>query len=166
MSTKFSDIIQYFETLASEHVEILHSDSEKHFFRYEIEEVLTSLRQMNYPALILEGYRYSYRDSKSDNILKKRTGAFILLGHLSDIGDYDAMHDLWDKLEVICDDILARIKADKYNPAMRAVRDFDISSVEVSLLANDQDKNFGIRCTFTLSSPSAMVVDPAKWKTA
>jgi hypothetical protein len=163
MSSKFSDIIEYFTLIASQHIKIGHSDSEKHFYRYEIEEVLTGLKKVNYPALILEGYRYSFRDSKSDNILKKRSGAFILLGHLRDIGDYDAMHALWDKQEEICDDILARIKSDKYNPLCRAVRDFDITSVDVSLLANEQDKNFGIRCTFTLSTPNAMDLEPDKW---
>lgn len=163
MSSRFSDIIEYFKTIASQHIEIGHSETEKHFYRYEIEEVLTGLKHINYPALILEGYRYSFRDSNSDNIIKKRTGAFILLDHLSDIGDYDAMHALWDKQEEICDDILARIKSDKYNPLARAVRDFDISSAEVALLANEQDKNFGIRCTFTISSPRSMDPDPLKW---
>jgi hypothetical protein len=163
MSSRFSDIIQYFKTIASQHVEIGHSEQEKHFYRYEIEEVLTGLKQINYPALILEGYRYSFQDNGSDNIIKKRSGAFILLDHLSDIGDYDAMHALWDKQEEICDDILARIKSDKFNPQARAIRDFDINSTEVSLLANEQDKNFGIRCTFTISSPRHMNPDPSKW---
>lgn len=163
MSAKFSDIIEYFKLLATQHIEIGHSDDEKHFYRFEIEEVLTSLKKVNYPALILEGYGYSLVDNKSDNVLKKRTGAFILLGHLTDIGDFEAMHTLWDKMEEICDDILSRVKSDKYNPAAKAVRDFDLNTVNVSLLANEQDKNYGIRCTFTLTSARPMDVDPDKW---
>jgi hypothetical protein len=163
MSAKFSDIIEYFKLLATQHIEIGHSDNEKHFYRFELEEVLTGLKKVNYPALILEGYRYSFLDNKTDNVLKKRTGSFMLVGHLRDIGDYDAMHELWDKLEGICDDILGRIKSDKHNPLARAVRDFDLNSVEVALLANEQDKNYGIRCTFTITSPRSMDVDPDKW---
>ena len=163
MSATFSDIIEYFRTIASEHIQIGHSDNEKHFYRFEIEEVLTGLKKVNYPALILEGYRYSFEDSKSDNIIKKRTGAFILIDHLKDIGDFDAMHETWDRMEEICDDILARIKSDKYKPTAKAVRDFEISSVEVALLANVEDKNYGIRCTYTVSSPRSMDVDPDKW---
>ena len=161
MSAKFSDIITYFRKLASEHISIQHSDVEKHFYRFELEEVLSSLKKINYPALILEGYRYRLTDDKSDNPMKNRSGAFIILGHLKDIGDYDAMHELWDSQEEICDDIVARIKADKRIEA--AVRDFDLNSVEVTLIANENDRNYGIRCTFTISSPMPMDVDPTKW---
>ena len=163
MATKFSDLIQYFRTIASQHIAIGHSSSEKHFYRFELDEVLTGLKKVNYPALILEGYRYSLTDKQSDNVMKERSGAFMLLGHLNDIGDFDAMHQLWDELEMICDDIIIRIKSDKRNSAAKAIRDFDLGSVNVALIANENDKNYGIRCTFTISSPLSTDVNPAKW---
>ena len=163
MNTKFTDLIQYFKTIASQHIAIGHSAAEKHFYRFELDEVLTGLKKVNYPALILEGYRYTLTDKQSDNVIKERSGAFMLLGHISDIGDYDAMHRLWDDLETICDDIIVRIKSDKRNPAARAVRDFDLGSVNVALIANENDKNYGVRCTFTISSPLSTDVDPLKW---
>jgi hypothetical protein len=163
MSATFTDIVTYFRTLAEQHIEIGHSAAEKHFYRYELEEVLGGLNQMNYPALILEGYRYGFRDNKSDNVLKERTGAFILLGHVKDLGDYDAIHELLDKLETISDDIFARIKSDKRNPAVAAVRDFDLNSVDAALILNEHDKNYGIRFNFTIVSPRPMDVDPDKW---
>ena len=161
MSATFSDIIAYFKQLATEHIAIGHSESEKHFYRFELEEVLSGLGKVNYPALILEGYRYGLTDNKSDNVLKNRSGAFIILGQLKDIGDFDTMHELWDSQEEICDDIIARIKADKR--AVAAVRDFDLNNVEVTLIANENDHNYGIRCTFTISSACPMDMDPAKW---
>lgn len=163
MSNNFSDLIQYFRTIASQHVDIGHSISEKHFYRFELEEVLTGLKKVNYPALILEGYRYSLTDKQSDHVMKERSGAFMLLGHLNDISDYDAMHELWDKLEMICDDIIVRIKSDKRYPVAKAVRDFDLGSVNVALIANENDKNYGVRCTFTISSPLPTDVNPGKW---
>lgn len=161
MSAKFSDLIAYFKLLATQHIAIGHSEKEKHFYRFELEEVLTSLKTINFPALILEGYKYKLSDAKSDNVIKERSGAFIILGHLKDTGDYDAMHELWDFQEEICDDICARIKSDKRIVA--AVRDFDLNSVDVSLIANMAERNYGIRCTFTISSPRPMNVDPDKW---
>ena len=163
MITRFSNLIQYFRTIATQHVAIGHSISEKHFYRFELEEVLTGLKKVNYPALILEGYRYSLTDKQSDNVMKERSGAFMLLGHLNDIGDYDAMHQLWDHLEAICDDIIVRIKSDKRNPDFRAIRDFDLGSVNVALIANENDKNYGVRCTFTISSPLSTDVNPENW---
>jgi hypothetical protein len=163
MRNNFSDLIHYFRTIASQHVDIGHSISEKHFYRFELEEVLTGLKKVNYPALILEGYRYSLTDKQSDHVMKERSGAFMLLGHLNDISDYDAMHELWDKLEMICDDIIVRIKSDKRNPVAKAVRDFDLGSVNVVLIANENDKNYGVRCTFTISSPLSIDVNPENW---
>jgi len=163
MKSKFSDLIQYFRTLAAQHVDIGHSTTDKHFYRFELDEVLAGLKKVNYPALILEGYRYSLTDKQSDNVLKERSGAFMLLGHLNDVGDYDAMHQLWDNLEMICDDIIVRIKSDKRNPAAKAIRDFDLGSVNVALIANENDKNYGIRCTFTITSPLPTDVNPEKW---
>ena len=123
MNVKFSALITYFRTLAAQHMSIGHSLNEKHFYRFELEEILSGLKDVNYPALILEGYRYSLVDNKSDNVLKERTGAFVLIDHLKDIGDFDAMHEVWDNMETICDDIIARIKSDKRNPNAPAVRD-------------------------------------------
>jgi len=163
MITRFSDLIQYFRTIASQHVAIGHSSNEKHFYRFELDEVLTGLKKVNYPALILEGYRYSLTDKQSDNVMKERSGAFMLLGHLNDIGDFDAMHQLWDQLETICDDIIIRIKSDKRNPNAMAIRDFDLGSVNVALIANENDKNYGVRCTFTISSPLCSDVNPERW---
>ena len=73
------------------------------------------------------------------------------------------MHQLWDHLETICDDIIVRIKADKRNPDAKTIRDFDLGSVNVALIANENDKNYGVRCTFTISSPLSSDVNPEKW---
>ncbi|HZK97076.1 MAG TPA: hypothetical protein VFC67_22945 [Prolixibacteraceae bacterium] len=73
------------------------------------------------------------------------------------------MHELWDRLESICDDIIARVKSDKYNSAARAVRDFDLNNIEFALIANENDRNFGIRCTFTITSPFSTTIDPFRW---
>ncbi len=163
MNTKFSDLIQYFKTLATQHVAIGHSANEKHFYRFELDEILTNIRDVNYPALILEGYRFSLNDKKSDNVMKERTGAFVLIDHLHDGFDFDEMHELWDRLETICDDLITRIKSDKRNPAAVAVRDFDLGSVQVALIANEMAHNYGIRCTFTITSLFTTDVNPAKW---
>ena len=163
MNTRFSSLITYFRTLAAQHVSIGHSYAEKHFYRFELEEILSNLKNVNYPALILEAYRYSLSDKQSDNVQKERTGAFVLIDHLKDIGDFDAMHEIWDNMETICDDIIARIKTDKRNPAAKAVRDFDLNNVNVALIANENDRNYGIRCTFTISSPLTTDVSAEKW---
>ena len=162
---KFSDLITYFQNIATKHKSIGHKSTEKHFFRMEIDEVLAGINRtdVNYPMLILEGYAFDFNDNKSDNILKNRRGAFILMDHVADISDYDAIHQKWDQLEVIGDEILARIKSDKRNPDTPVVRAFDFNLLEASLIMNEINYGVGIRYQYTITGTAPMVVDSTKW---
>jgi len=162
---KFSDLISYFENLARKHTDILHSDGEKHFFRMEIDEVLEGINRTDvaYPMLILEGYSFDFTDNKSDNLLKNRQGAFILLDHISDNSDHNTIHKKWDELEEIATEILVKIKSDKINPLTPVVRNFDFESVNVSLILNQIGNDVGVRITYTITSPVTNEPNPGKW---
>lgn len=163
MSTKFSGLVDYFENLARNHTSIQHTDTSKHFFRFELEEVLSGLpSEVRYPALILEGYRFGFDDDKSDNPVKKREGAFILIDHIPDPGDFSAIHEVWDELELIGDDILARIRYDKSNRTS-PVRDFRLPSVSGTLLATEFGGLYGIRFTFEITNFFPYSLDETKW---
>lgn len=167
MAAKFTDLISYFENLARRHKSIAHTDNEKHFFRMELDEVLGGINRTDvaFPLLILEGYSFDYTDNRSDNLMKHRRGAFMLIDHLSDRSDYDRMHQIWEEMEAIGDDILARIRADKRNPLTPAVRDFDFANVEAGLVMSELGNNVGIRFTYTLTAPQSTVVDETRWLT-
>lgn len=159
---KFGDLVNYFETLASEHKEIQHLNEKKHFYRFELDEVLSGINNINYPALILEGYSIAFKDSKSDNVLKTREGAFMLIDYVSDIGDYNKIHEAWDRLESIGDDILRRIRRDKKlkdNP----IANFNIESVKANLIATEMGNHFGIRYTFDIDCIFDADIDDSKW---
>ena len=162
---KFSELITYFENLARSHKDILHSDDEKHFFRMEIDEVLAGINRtdVNYPMLILEGYGFEFTDNKSDNLLKNREGAFILLDHVSDISDHNLIHEKWDEMEEIATEILIKIKSDKRNPLTPVVRNFEFDTVNGSLILNEIGNDVGIRLTYTITSPVTNDVNPDKW---
>lgn len=163
--TNFSDLVAYFREIATKHKSIAHSTLNKHFFRFEINEVLAGLNRtdVNYPMLILEGYNFDYTDNKSDNVLKNRHGAFVLLDHISDPTDYEAIHLKWDTLEQIGDDILNKIKSDKSNPLTPVIRNFDFQNVEANLIMNEVGSTVGIRYTFVLTGSVQTTVNPEKW---
>jgi hypothetical protein len=163
---KFSDFITYFDTIARNHVDISHSDTEKHFFRMEIDEVLAGINRsdVNYPMLILEGYGFGFTDNKSDNLLKNREGAFILLDHISDTSDHNLIHQKWDELEEIATEIILKIKTDKKARNVPVVRNFDFESVNGSLLLNEIGNDVGIRISYSIASPTINDIDPDKWK--
>lgn len=167
MAEKFSDLISYFESLARRHVDIKHSDTEKHFFRMEVDEVLGGIDRSDaaFPMLILEGYGYNFTDNNSDNLLKNRQGGFMLIDHVADASDFDAIQEVWDHMEEIGDEILRKIKSDKRNSLTRVVRDFSFTNVEATLLATQLGNNYGIRYTYTVVSPLNTELDPTKWET-
>ena len=158
VGNNFAQLVAYFAQLAAEHVLL------KDFYRFELDEVLTSLRDIETPCLIMEGYKFSFTDNKSDNILKTRSGAFILLLHVANIDNYNAIHSAWDTLEQIGDDVLARIRADKRNP-VSPVRNFPIESVEASLLGTEMGDFYGIRFTFDIVCTFDADVDKSRWIT-
>jgi hypothetical protein len=165
MAAKFSDLVSYFKKLASEHINIKHSSSKKHFYRFELDEVISAMcANINYPAMILESYDFNYSDSHSDNIMKSRSGAFILIDKVNDQGDYDKIHEVWDKMEEIGDDILIRMRADKATRNEPAVRDFDISASEGIPFNVESLGQYGVRFTFVLKSPVNSIVDATKWQ--
>lgn len=164
--TKFSDVADYFEKLAENHVEINHTNTEKHFFRLELDELLTALpTTANFPALILEGYDIALSDPLSDNAMKKRNGAFVLMEHLPDPGDYQDIDEKWDFLEEIADDIIALMKEDskdRTNPAKLPIRSIDLDSITGTLFISGN--TIGIRYTYAIEGRFNSEVNTKKWK--
>lgn len=164
MAAKFSDLVAYLKSIAEKHVEIRHSAASKHFYRFELDEVLTGMcGNMNYPALILEAYDFDYRESNSDNIRKKRSGAFIILGKVKDLKDFDRIHELWDQCEEIGNDILLKMKEDKESGLVPVLRDFDISECSGSPLSITELGQHGMRFSFSFESAVNGIVNQSKW---
>lgn len=161
---KFSDYVAYHEYLAEMHKDINHKLVEKHFFRFELEDVFTTLGdKVNFPAYILEGYEFNYEDSKSDNVIKSRNGAFMILYYCGDETKYDLINSLYEQAEKIGDEIIARMLADKKSNKIPVVRIFDISATRGRMIANSAQGYYGMRYEISLKGPAANDIDISKW---
>jgi hypothetical protein len=164
MKGKFLELVAYFENLASQHTGIKHTDSSKHFFRFELEEFLTGMRsQINYPAFILEGYDFQFVDNGSDNVHKAINCAFMVIDKVEDSGDFDAIHQVWDRLEEICDEIIIRILDDKRQRNVDVLSYFNILDVSGAPLTDMNLIHYGFRYEFKLSWPLVNDIDTGKW---
>jgi hypothetical protein len=161
---KFSAVVQYFEDLAKQHVTIAHSQTHKAFFRLELDEVVEGLRNnINYPALVLEGYDINFKDNRSDNVIKQRGTAFIIVKRVAR-GDFNAIHAAYDEMEEIGDDILARMRHDK-SQRRSPIRDFNMDNVEATIINWFVDSGlYGIRYNFTIDSTFDTDMNPDKWQ--
>ena len=164
MKAKFLDLVSYIESLATLHKGILHSEDEKHFFRFELEEMLTGMKSnLNYPALILEGYDFSFVDEDSDNLQKRVSCAFMLIGKVSDKGDYDAIHLLWDSLEEIGDELVVKILSDKRDRKTECLAYFHARSITGTPITDMNLIHYGFRYAFELSWPVQNDVNTEVW---
>lgn len=164
MAAKYSDLVDYFEQLATQHVDIRHSAIEKHFYRFELDEVLTGLAAgINYPALILEAYDFNYQESSSDNIRKERSGAFMLIDVVKDLKDFDRIHEVWDEMEQIGDEILVKMKVDKESRLYEVLRGFDISKCYGIPMSVAKIGQHGMRFSFNIECGVNGNIDPDKW---
>lgn len=163
---KFSSVVAYFKKMAKEHVKLKHTETEKHFIRLDFDELMTGLNssKLRFPILVMEGYKIGFSDQKSDNIKKRRMGAFCLFDKVSDRGDYDRIHAVWDELEAIGDDILVRMKSDKRDPNS-PVENFDMNDVDAMLISDEIGQLIGIRYTFVLESYFPSDKDETRWLT-
>lgn len=165
MKAKFADLVNYFEQIATEHVDIRHTIQNKHFFRIELDEILTGLRsKICYPALILEGYDFQFIDQNSDNVHKQISSAFVLMESVKDKGDYNNIHDVWQRMEEIGDEICVRILNDKRSRSIDILSYFHLSNVRGTLLVDANLLHYGVRYEFSLSWPMVNDIDPSKWK--
>lgn len=165
MAATFADLVSYFEMLATEHVSIRHTPLEKHFYRFELDEVIDGLAKgVKYPALILESYNFNYGDNLADSVRKIRHGAFMLIDRVPDAKNFDRIHEVWEQMESIADDILIRMRADRASNNYPVLRAFSISDVEGTQLSLSTLGQHGIRVSFNLISALNSDIDDSKWQ--
>ena len=91
MTTTYKDLQAYFKTLAENHSAILHTDGEKHFFHSNLDQILSGLSsKVNFPAVFMADYDYSFTDNDSDNHMKSRSIALVFINHCSEDDDFDS----------------------------------------------------------------------------
>jgi len=154
----YLDYIQYFSGIANKY--LANSPTNKTFYKKGLDEFLNSLTlDGNYPAMLLNKYDYGYNDKGSDNVMKDRTIAFIVFDHVADIQDYDAIDIAIDNSEIIVDKIYNQIREDRRNPECNAfLSSVDMSSFEISPVANYADGNFGFFVILNISSTHNTIV--------
>lgn len=161
-NVKFSEVITYFEQLAAMHVDIGHTLNQKHFVRFEIDELASGLpTSIYFPVLVLEGCSSSLSDVQ-DNTFKNRLSGFFILDKVSDPGNYTAIQQIFDKTEEIGDEIIRRMRHDKRKPGS-PMRNFKFGSVETEMHSFSSGYLFGMRYSFAMESSFNADIDIEKW---
>ena len=162
MST-YKNLQAYFDNLARTHTDILHTDAEKHFFHSDLKEILSGIREtVNFPAVFMADYDYSFVDNDSDNHHKKRSIALVFIDHSSDDDDFDTISDIYSNMEQIADDWINRIYDDKLERRHAFLKDFELNEIN-AVQFSTVDNNFGIWLPISATSLHDININPDKW---
>ena len=160
MAVKNSEIVAFFEDLATKHLKILHDASaHKHFYRMELDEFAKGTSNMTGNNMILEVIPFKYDGSNRDNSFKVRDVAFLITKSLPTINKI-AVSDAFDECEAIVDDVLSMLQRARcgFNKTLITYDPETIECLQIS-----DGKNFGIRCFVSVKSSHNFDVITANW---
>lgn len=148
----------FMREIAENHVDIKHSDTNKHFYRGELEEFFLSLRnKVKFPALVVEGFELNY--TETNPIVKYRESAFTVIFDYRKRDDFDAITDCFSKSEIIGEEILNQIKTYGKNLACQVL----IENIHAVELLNETELYAGVRFSFSLKKIHQTKIDSTKW---
>ncbi|MDX9907045.1 MAG: hypothetical protein RBS55_10705 [Bacteroidales bacterium] len=162
-----SSYVQYFEKLASEHKDILHSPTSRHFFMMDINELLSATNSTaRYPAIVMLKLSGKAIDKKEDNRLITIEGGFLVLDHCKNIDDFAAELEIFQKTFAIGMQMISRIAYDRQQPvpySSKAIPDFNPDSVRWEMIGPVFENHFGIIFRFPVNLIAEMEYDSEKW---
>ncbi len=137
-SNQLSDFSAYIENLCKTHVDVLHSDDNKHFLELNDNQQLTDQKVLCYPLVTLEKLTVTYPGGE-DFMNKNR---YVEMMFLASAGkaDFVKIQQQKNNMERIAEDYLKRIKLDKRDrkkyPFLRnlAISDIELNFVEIAAL--------------------------------
>lgn len=154
LTNSFDGFIQYFRTLAAEHVGL------RHFAHGPAQRILSNTRSgFQYPCLWLETPSLKLTEKDGTDPDGLRQCAFVVLTQCK--GGYDEQDKAWADTEQIALDIIARMRKDR---KLRLFSfDGNVHLEAISTLTVDND--FGWRVEFETSKTTGLCYVQAVWET-
>lgn len=150
-----SQYYQYIENLASLHTQILHTASNKHYYRGELEEFFMDLRnRVKFPAVIAESWEISFPEASKD-----RETSFIIASAYRESKNWTQIYAAIDLCESIGDEFLRRMALDAENGGICA----DVEFLSATPMVDEQHLYAGVRYTIRLSRPFNTDPDEDSW---
>ena len=150
-----SQYYQYIESLARSHKMVRHSDTDKHFFRGELEEFYMDLRnKVKFPAVIAESWEITFQEEN-----KKRETSFIIAAAYKESKNWDNIYAAIDLCERIGDEFLRHIIADVDEGKFCG----DVELMSAIPMVDEQHLYAGVRYTIQMSCPFRPDPDDDAW---
>ena len=149
MSENVNDFMSYMADLCTRHVDVRHSSDQRHF-AYAEEHLITGVNsEIFYPCVLITKDAFGFGGSP-DNYIKGQNYGIFVLEHVSDINDFAEQIKAQEKCQVILEELINRILADK--GSKRFLARFNLTSVQGEPVSNLHNTAFGVAAMFNLDS--------------
>jgi hypothetical protein len=150
-----NEYYEYVERLASEHKLIGHTAKEPHYFRGELEEFYTDLRnKVRFPALIAESFELTF-----DEDGKTRETSYIVAVAYKESKNWGNIYSAMSLCERIGDEVLRRITHDAAEGEICA----NVEAIQAVPLLDEQHLYAGMRYTIRLNTAMEWEPDDDEW---
>lgn len=169
---KLSDYDNYFQDIASRLADIGHSETQRRFAHYHIEEVITGLRgnlDLTGYCLLLEDPTGQFYKVANEQIKDLQTGAILIIRHVP-LDDFAQERVVLSESLELCREVAARMLEDQIlaintTDKPRFLRGLQLNGFQYQKAADIFDHCFGYRLEFQYLDTEALIIHPERWIT-
>lgn len=161
----YTSLSAYFEQMAAAHRDIAHSPEERHFFRINIDQLITGFRQdIHFPAVLLELPEGRILGGSLDTLFMTRFVALSFLDKIP-VQDYPAELSCYDRMEALGLDFISRLRRDYQSLQDRFIAYIDLSDIRCYKVGPIHHQCYGVRFELSVGDPAQQVMhyNPSNW---
>lgn len=167
---KLSDYDAYFLDIASRLADVAHSETQKRFAHYHIEEVITGLRgnlDLTGYCLLLEDPTGVFVKVAGDQIRDLQTGAFLIVRQVP-LDDFDTEREVLATSMELAREVAARMLDDQIlaingTTKPKFLRGLQLQGFQYQKAAQIFDNCYGYRMEFQYLDTEVLRVHPDRW---
>lgn len=156
-----NEFIAYIRSLCSAHVEIQHSDTQKHFIEIGSEQQL-SAKSLHLPVVALDKLEITYK-GQTDNYRKDRFIQILFLDKVSDPANYGRIKEVNDAMEAIAEDFVNKMREDRMLKKHDFLKCLIISEIQVVTVEQKNLNLYGAMMSFNFDLPYSGALTPGRF---
>ncbi|MDD3194410.1 MAG: hypothetical protein PHU68_01240 [Paludibacter sp.] len=157
------DFTSYIESLCKYHIDINHTEDNKHFVELNEEQQLVDSKTLCYPLVTIDKLTVHYTGG-DDFMNKSRYVELMFLNSTADAHDFKRIQEIKNGMERVAEDFLRKIKKDKRNRKIYPfLRNLSLSDVELDFVENSALRVYGALLSFNFELAFDETLEPGRF---
>lgn len=158
---------QYFQQLATQHVNIRHSATERHFFRsidHFLNEDTNNLA--NYPAVIMDSIEGQITGDHADGKIDMMRTGILFIQKVTDVDNDAQIDEAQVSMKALAFSFVAKMESDAFacqESNLKILQEFSALAVSYKYYGPVFDQCFGVLLSFPLGHFATLEYNPEVW---